>query len=467
MRNVLTGDDTNENLFGSARADLIDALGGNDSVFANAGNDLIFGGIGDDQLHAEDGNDRAYGGTGNDFLDGGYGADSLYGGQGSDGLTGLQGNDWLYGGGGNDYLVSGNSSENSREKMFGGNGDDTMFFDVRNGGTADGGNGNDAVTLFWYDNIGPLDPIMLDMVGPNPSATFGSTTLNFFSIEQVKLHCYTADDTARGGDGDDELNMHLGANIAHGNGGDDLIQYYVGAANVLDGGDGLDTLSVGQYSGGPLIFSVIGTTGSDGHGSTLINFENFRVGGAYFADTVTLGDGDDWFNGGFGNDVGYGGDGRDRLNGASDNDSLYGGTGRDVLIGAIGDDLLSGGNGDDRLIGGVGVDLLTGGIGSDEFRFRLPDQYPDVITDFQSGVDRISFFGSAYDASLLPGPLDPSQFAVGAAVGTHAQFFVVFNPTDNTTSLFWDRNGDGFGSLLQIALLEGTTTFTIDDIGVF
>lgn len=76
---------------------------------------------------------------------------------------------------------------------------------------------------------------------------------------------------------------------------------------------------------------------------------------------------------------------REILNGGNGDDEIYGAraTGSNFIFGQ-----LEGGNGDDLIVGGTGNDLIRGGAGNDTFRF-LTDNGVDVITDFQSGVDRV------------------------------------------------------------------------------
>jgi len=64
-----------DRITGTPRADIIHALGGNDTVNGVGGNDRIYG---------ESGNDTLSGGAGNDTLSGGAGNDTLTGGSGSD-----------------------------------------------------------------------------------------------------------------------------------------------------------------------------------------------------------------------------------------------------------------------------------------------------------------------------------------------------------------------------------------------
>ena len=105
--------------------------------------------------------------------------------------------------------------------------------------------------------------------------------------------------------------------------------------------------------------------------------------------------------GGYGNDLITGNSepnifyGDEKLDSGQDgNDTLNGGGGSDQLYGGRGDDVLVGGDGDDVLVGGRGADTLTGGAGADRFDFLSPVEStaaaPDVITDFQSGVDVIN-----------------------------------------------------------------------------
>jgi Ca2+-binding RTX toxin-like protein len=82
--NVIDGDDTSEELVGTAWNDVIDGY---------AGDDILYGEDGDDDLYGGDGNDDLYGGDGFDILQGAdsidFGAgeiDYLTGGAGSDGF---------------------------------------------------------------------------------------------------------------------------------------------------------------------------------------------------------------------------------------------------------------------------------------------------------------------------------------------------------------------------------------------
>jgi Tol biopolymer transport system component len=109
-----TGTDGKDVITGTQWDDRIFGLAGNDTINAGDGRDLVWGGLGDDRIH---------GNAGNDGIDGGWGADALFGDAGNDTLVGGSGNDALDGGAGSDNLYGGQGVDVLR----GGNGDDRIF----------------------------------------------------------------------------------------------------------------------------------------------------------------------------------------------------------------------------------------------------------------------------------------------------------------------------------------------------
>lgn len=81
------------------------------------------------------------------------------------------------------------------------------------------------------------------------------------------------------------------------------------------------------------------------------------------------------------------------LKGTLNNDVLAGREGDDRLTGSLGNDLLDGGAGNDKIDGGEGDDTLTGFTGKDTFAFEA-ESGNDAITDFDLGVDVITFDGT-------------------------------------------------------------------------
>jgi Ca2+-binding RTX toxin-like protein len=74
-------------LNGTAKSELICALGGNDTVDGKGGLDIVLGGKGNDVLKGGDGNDVLVGGPGNDPLNGGRGSDLCVQGPGTGAKT--------------------------------------------------------------------------------------------------------------------------------------------------------------------------------------------------------------------------------------------------------------------------------------------------------------------------------------------------------------------------------------------
>ena len=162
---------------GQYSADIIDGLGGNDTIVGHDGADFLFGNMGDDYMYAGsgdtdldvvaggDGNDVMYGGGGGDLMDGGAGDDMMGGGTGNDLMFGdsgvrsldLYSQDWTHysdftspldmlgllnhRGVDDNYLNSFRQSDSGNDTMWGGSGYDMMFGgwgdDVMGGGTGD------------------------------------------------------------------------------------------------------------------------------------------------------------------------------------------------------------------------------------------------------------------------------------------------------------------------------------------
>jgi serralysin len=137
----------------------------------------------------------------------------------------------------------------------------------------------------------------------------------------------------------------------------------------------------------------------------------------------------------------YGSAFSDTLIGDAGANVLSGGAGDDSLSGVGGDDVLNGGAGNDTLYGGAGADRLVGGAGADRFVFASTADSPvagrDVITDFQSGLDRIDL--SRIDA--ITGGADSAFSFVTAFTHKAGQLISTF-ATDHYV-VQGDVNGDG------------------------
>jgi Ca2+-binding RTX toxin-like protein len=130
--------------------------------------------------------------------------------------------------------------------------------------------------------------------------------------------------------------------------------------SVLCGG-GADTVTVNGFN-----MLVVGGAGND----ELIDFGDGATG-------LAGGPGDDFLRAVAADSGLNGGGGADTLIGGNDAQSFDGGSGKDLLRGGPGRDSMFGGPGADELIGGQARDKLRGGSGNDTFRAR--DGSRDVI----------------------------------------------------------------------------------------
>ena len=165
-------------------------------------------------------------------------------------------------------------------------------------------------------------------------------------------------DTLLGGDGNDMLEGGAGLDHISGGAGDDTILFY--DADVIDGGDGVDTLVVSELDTGTPIDLDARLLPRDGpillDGQEGTGLEAIRVGLGY------LSWGDDRFLLGalwtMGLDL-YGGDGDDQIMAGNGDSQLFGERGDDVLTSCDGDDTLDGGSGIDRVSAGGGDDTVS------------------------------------------------------------------------------------------------------------
>ena len=155
-----------------------------------------------------------------------------------------------------------------------------------------------------------------------------------------------------------------------------------------------------------------------------------------------------------------------QLIGSALKDLIIGGADNDTLIGGLGKDVLKGGLGRDYLNGGLGNDTLIGGTGKDFFVFNTPlsnKSNIDLITDFSSGKDHLQLSkaiftglktvsGAGNGTALKIAEFIASPTAVhGTTVNSH----LIYNSTSG--ALYYDADGSGKGTALELAIL-GTTT---------
>lgn len=206
-------------------------------------------------------------------------------------------------------------------------------------------------------------------------------------------------DTLFGSGGADEIHGRLGNDFLSGGGGNDWLFGEEGN-DSLSGGAGNDFLS-----GGTGDDTLVGGSGAD----TLIGGEGFDTA-SYAASFQSVYVNLATNTGVYGDAQGDTFSGIDKVVGSSFSDGLFGddsgvlldgGAGDDLLVGGAGLDVLIGGTGNDTLEGGLGLDVLTGGAGADFFVFNRDDG-PDLVTDFQQGIDKIALGDSLHSVHLGP-----------------------------------------------------------------
>ncbi len=343
----------NDYLVGDADDNIINGLGGNDTLVGNAGNDTLDGGAG---------NDRFEGGIGNDVYKFGRGSgiDSIY-----------------------DYDASAGNSD----------------------------------TIEFAADVAPTDVVVRrsgnDLYLTITDTGDRLTISNFFSGEQCQIEQFSFNDgavvwtaaelitqTSTATESDDYLVGDAGDNVINGLGGDDTLVGDKGN-DTLDGGAGNDSLyggtgsdiyMFGRGSGSDIVYenditagnldtiefaadvaptdvsvhrrgnSLYFTITDTGDRLTISNFfsqEQYQIeqfsfnGGAVvwtaaelIAQISTATEGDDYLVGDAGDNI---------INGLG---------GNDTLVGNAGNDTLDGGAGNDRLEGGVGNDVYKFGRGA-------------------------------------------------------------------------------------------------------
>ncbi|WP_054141659.1 glycerophosphodiester phosphodiesterase family protein [Bosea sp. AAP35] len=390
---------------------------GDDEMTGTAGADLIYAMAGDDTIDAGEGDDEVYGDGGDDVIDGGSGNDTLYGGAGDDALMGGEGNDVLVGGVGDD-------------EIDGGEGIDTVSYLVGLSDTA-------GVTVNLADGTADGDEA-------------GSDTL--IGIENVIGGL--GDDTLIGDDGANILDGSAGNDTINGGAGDDVI--IGGAGNdVIDGGAGFDTLDLSAATGAISVNFTAGTASAAGIGTdSFSNIEKLVFGAG--DETITGGNGNEALDGGAGNDTLKGGAGDDSLWGGAGNDTLDGGSGDDEVFGGIGNDVIKAGSGVDLVEAGEGDDVVDAGSGDDIVRGGAGND----SLDGGSGNDRIE--GGAGNDVLTGGSgLDVFVFAAGFGKDTVTDFRTTGTSADVlefATDIFADFD-DAMAAATQVG---SDTVFTID-----
>lgn len=367
--------------------------------------------------------DTLVGTLGNDTLDGHLGADTMTGGDGNDIYVVDNASDrvvetntstsqidtvqasvsWTLGANLENLVLTGvsaiNGTGNERHNFITGNAANNVLDGAAGDDSMSGGDGNDT---YYVDNADD------SVIETNSNAVSGGVD----SVHS-SLGAYTL--------GNNVERLYIdstGAANGTGNALDNTL--FAGAGNnVLDGRDGIDTVSYERaLSGVTVNLSTSAQQNTVGSGLDTLKFFENLTGSAYA-------------------------------------DSLSGNSAANVLNGGAGNDTLVGGSGDDRLIGGAGTDNLTGGTGADTYAFgALSDMGVGALRDVISGFkttegDHLDLTG--LDANPLTATVDAFTF-----IGSNA-----FDPANATGQL---RFADGilYGSVNA----DATPEFEFELVGV-
>ena len=403
-------------------------LGSPDRSTPTESGDLLYGTAAADVIAALGGDDGVFGGAGNDSLDGGAGNDGVYGGAGADTLIGGTGNDLLAGGSAADvYRFSRGFGIDVIDDLLGATAgvDDGAIDAVEFDATIAVA---DVAVYRRVDGSTPIGlvlgvPATQDTVELAHTYTAGTAgaieTVRFASgttwdLAALKARIAgevggTANDTLTGGAGADVLDGRGGGDVMTGLGGDDT--YYVDSASdqVIEASTaGTDSVYSSISYGLPLNVERLVLTGSASLG--IGNGQNNVLTGNAYANRLDGGAGSDTMIGGAGDDtyvVDASGDvvteqfgeGIDTIESSVtviklpdnvENLTLTGsgkisGTGNaldNVLTGNGAVNTLNGGLGNDRLDGGLGADAMTGGAGDDVY---IVDNTSDKTTELAAG----------------------------------------------------------------------------------
>ena len=297
------------------------------------------------------------------------------------------------------------------------------------------------VQPFFFDanNDGVMDVVATRAVFPNPPVrNIGEEVHVFLGIDPV----------VRGTAKADRLSGTNDADSIQGLGGNDTLTGLAGD-DTLDGGAGDDSMVGG--SGDDTYY--VDSTGdravelaNQGTDTVMTSLASYTLGSNVENLTYT---GPATFKG----------------TGNTLNNNIVGSLGSDILTGLAGNDTITGGAGSDQILGGQGNDVLTGGAGADYFVF---DTTPgainiDIITDFETGLDKIRLSKSMFKIS------GSIKFADQFIVGTQAQDKydrIIYDSTVN--KLYYDADGTGKIAPVQFAEVStvGVTKLTAADFAL-
>lgn len=450
----LTGSAFDDILKGDATANIIDGGAGTDTISYDAAASAVTaslvtgtasgGGGADTILNFENVTGSAF----NDTLTGNGGDNVLNGGAGADTMGGGAGNDTYYvddagdatnenANEGTDFVITtitwtlGANLENLRllSGAINGTGNalNNLIYAGDGANTLDGGAGTDTLS-YAYATAG----VAATLAVTTAQSTGGSGIDTFSNFENLTGSGYN--DTLSGNAGD----------------------------NILDGGDGDDTITYAAAGAG-VIVNLLTASASGAGNDTLYNFEH--IVGSVYNDDLTGNNHDTIIEGGAGDDFMDGGWGNDTLSYAMAASGVTvslalltpqntGGAGTDTITnfenitGSTFNDILSGDGGDNVLDGAGGADGMSGGAGNDTY---YVDNAGDLITEnANEGTDLVV----TTITWTLGNNLENLRLGAGAINGTgNALDNIIYSGTGNNTI----NGGAGTDTISYLYATAGVT----------
>jgi Ca2+-binding RTX toxin-like protein len=426
--------------------------------------------------------------TGNgldNLIIGNDGANRLHGGGGDDVIVARAGNDFLYGDAGADTL-------------YGNAGNDLNFVDAGDQVVELTGEGNDRVfasgsLVLWagaeietLSTSNDAGTAAIDLTGngfANP--LIGNDGAN-------RLHGRGGDDLIVARAGNDFLYGDAGADTLYGSAGNDFYfvdsgdqvveltgegndRVFASASFTLTAGVEIETLSTDNDAG----TAAINLTGNGFANSIYGNAGANVLDGRGGADLMAGRAGDDFYyiDNNFDVVVEVAGQGNDRVF-ASVSYTLTAGASVELMtttyhagtdaINLTGNELantIQGNDGANVLDGKGGNDTLIGLAGADTFAFTtaLGAGNVDFISGFEHGVDKIALDDAIFTAIGGLGALDSNAFVTGFSAAD-ASDRIIYDSTSGR--LFYDADGLGGATQVQIASLNGSLPLTASDFVV-
>jgi Ca2+-binding RTX toxin-like protein len=415
--NIITTGAGNDTIDGGGGADVINANAGNDTVSYYGSENLIDGGTGSNTLLLKTvttvnlGNvDQTTGDATNVANFQNVDATAL---SASVSITGSSAANIITTGAGNDTI----DGAGGADVIGAGAGDDSVSY-YGTEASIDGGAGINTLVMRTAAtvNLANADQTIGDTAGvtnfQNVDASALSSALSITGSSGVNV--------LTGGSGNDTIDGGGGADVIAAGAGNDSVSYR-GTETSIDGGTGTDTLVLAASGGTTAVNFGVATNvdQTTGDSVNVTNFENLdatavssslTVIGSVFANTITMGAGNDVIDGGGGADVISAGAGNDTVSYYGTENAIDGGTGTNTLAlktattvnlgsvdqttgdssivsnfqnvdasalssgvtitGSVNANVITGGSGNDTIDGGGGADVISGGLGDDTISYR-------------------------------------------------------------------------------------------------